>query len=156
MGIGNSIIRPGQIGPLMSRVHQGLREAFETRLEPVGITPAEWGILSHLRHGVETPAELADCLGVNRAAVTRLLERLTEIGLVERAPNPDDRRSILVRPSARGAKAAEQAAELAEEVGQTFTAGLENGEREEFGRLLHKVARTIPGRRRLQDGCPHH
>jgi DNA-binding MarR family transcriptional regulator len=155
MGSGFTV-RPGQIGPLVSRVHQGLREAFENKLAPVGITPAEWGILAHLRKGVETPAELANCLGVNRAAVTRLLEHLTSVGLVERAPNPDDRRSILVKLSASGERVAGEVADLADEVGQVFTAGLEHGEREEFGRLLRKVARTIPGRRRLQDKCPEH
>lgn len=43
---------------------------------------------------------------LNRASdVTRLVDRLERAGLVERLPNPNDRRSVLVRATAAGQRA---------------------------------------------------
>lgn len=43
-----------------------------------------------------TPSELADKIGVTRATITGLLDRLAREGLVERAAHPTDRRSHVV------------------------------------------------------------
>jgi DNA-binding MarR family transcriptional regulator len=53
-------------------------------------------------HGPLTPSELADRERVQRPTVTRVLARLEEAGLVERAADPADRRSSLVSMSAEG------------------------------------------------------
>ena len=54
------------------------------------------------RHGPLTPSELAERERVQRPTVTRVLARLEEAGLVDRAADPQDRRSSLVSISDDG------------------------------------------------------
>jgi DNA-binding MarR family transcriptional regulator len=54
------------------------------------------------RHGPLTPSELAERERVQRPTVTRVLARLEEAGLVDRAADPGDRRCSLVSISGAG------------------------------------------------------
>src|SRR5919205_335605 len=54
------------------------------------------------RHGPLTPSELAAHERVRRPSITRVLARLEELGLIDRAPDPADRRSSLITASAEG------------------------------------------------------
>lgn len=49
--------------------------------------------------GVATPSELARHTGLTSGATTAMLDRLEKAGLIERRPNPDDRRGTLVAPA---------------------------------------------------------
>ncbi|MGH2536398.1 MAG: MarR family winged helix-turn-helix transcriptional regulator [Candidatus Promineifilaceae bacterium] len=46
--------------------------------------------------GVATPSELATNTGLSSGATTAMLDRLERGGLIERRPNPEDRRSTLI------------------------------------------------------------
>jgi DNA-binding MarR family transcriptional regulator len=48
------------------------------------------------RHGPTTPSELAARERIQRPTATRVLARLEEMGLIQRTPDPQDRRSSLV------------------------------------------------------------
>jgi len=68
-----------------------------------GLSPSQTAALATIeRHGPLTPSELANRERVQRPTVTRVLARLEEAGLVERAADPADRRSWLVSVSAGG------------------------------------------------------
>ena len=54
------------------------------------------------RHGPVTPSELAEHERVQRPTATRVITRLEELGLLERAPDPSDRRSSLITTSVAG------------------------------------------------------
>lgn len=56
--------------------------------------------------GIATPSELARHTGLTSGATTAMLDRLEKAGLIERRPNPDDRRGILVTPAKSGAEKA--------------------------------------------------
>jgi DNA-binding MarR family transcriptional regulator len=47
--------------------------------------------------GYSTPTEVAGYLGLTSGAVTNMIDRMTSAGLLERAPNPNDRRGSLLR-----------------------------------------------------------
>ena len=49
--------------------------------------------------GIATPSELARFTGLTSGATTAMLDRLEKAGLIERRPNPDDRRGTLVAPT---------------------------------------------------------
>jgi DNA-binding MarR family transcriptional regulator len=55
------------------------------------------------RHGPLTPSELADLERVKRPSATRIVARLADAGLVERAADPDDGRVSLVSLTKAGA-----------------------------------------------------
>jgi DNA-binding MarR family transcriptional regulator len=63
----------------------------------VGFTASQGALLATIeRHGPLTPSELAQRERVQRPTVTRMLARLEEDGIVQRAADPADGRSFLV------------------------------------------------------------
>jgi DNA-binding MarR family transcriptional regulator len=57
--------------------------------------------------GTATPTELAKHTGLTSGATTAMLDRLEKAGLIERRPNPNDRRGTLIAPEqSSGAKMA--------------------------------------------------
>src|SRR4051812_50187639 len=81
------------------RTARRLRQEAGTELPP-SMTAA---LATIERHGPITPSELAARERIQRPTATRVLARLVEEGLVERTPDPQDRRSALVSatPAAR-------------------------------------------------------
>lgn len=72
----------------------------------LGVGVAESVALSEVYHrGPLPPSVLVLRLGIASASVTALLDRLTLAGLLERQPNPADRRSVLVVLTPRGRSA---------------------------------------------------
>jgi DNA-binding MarR family transcriptional regulator len=82
-----------------------VRTARRLRQEAGGeLSPSLTAALSTVeRHGPMTPSELAARERIQRPTATRVLARLADEGLVERTPDPQDRRSALVSatPAAR-------------------------------------------------------
>ena len=56
--------------------------------------------------GISTPTELARHTGLTSGATTAMLDRLEKAGLIERRPNPDDRRGTLIVPAKSAAEKA--------------------------------------------------
>lgn len=65
----------------------------------VSITRNDLRALNALERGPLKPRDLADRLGLTTGAVTSLIDRLERRGLAARAPDPDDRRGVLVVPT---------------------------------------------------------
>lgn len=59
-------------------------------------------LIAYLEDGPHTVRGLAARLEVSKPAITRSLDRLAELGLAKRAPDPRDRRSVLVTRTRRG------------------------------------------------------
>ena len=56
------------------------------------------------QRGRASPSELARHTGLTSGATTAMLDRLEKAGLIERQPNPKDRRGTLIVPAKAGAK----------------------------------------------------
>lgn len=50
-------------------------------------------------HGAAVPSELAQWASVTTGGMTVVLDRLEKAGYITRAPNPKDRRSLIIRPA---------------------------------------------------------
>jgi DNA-binding MarR family transcriptional regulator len=82
-----------------------LRCAGTGRMVKAGISMTHLHILWVLEHHGEMPmSRLAELLDVSDSNATGLIDRMEERGLVERVRVPDDRRVVLVRASAEGAR----------------------------------------------------
>jgi DNA-binding MarR family transcriptional regulator len=57
----------------------------------------------HLNDGPHTVRGMAAALNVNKPAITRALDKLEAMDLVRREDDPQDRRSVLVKRTAKGA-----------------------------------------------------
>jgi DNA-binding MarR family transcriptional regulator len=55
---------------------------------------------------IATPSELARHTGLTSGATTAMLDRLEKADLIERRPNPDDRRGTLITPAKAAAEKA--------------------------------------------------
>ncbi len=90
-----------------------------------GMTRAKWAVLARLdRFEGLKQTELAEMLDLQPISLTRLLDGLADNGLIERRPDPDDRRAkrLFLTPAARPLLA--QLTELGEELMATALAGL--------------------------------
>lgn len=70
----------------------------ETVARKLGMSAAEsrcLGVLNDLE--VATPGQLAQATGLTTGAITGIVDRLEKAGYAKREPNPNDRRSLLVR-----------------------------------------------------------
>jgi DNA-binding MarR family transcriptional regulator len=56
------------------------------------------------QEGTTTPSKLAKHTGLTSGATTAMLDRLEKAGLIERKPNPNDRRGTLIVPHKSSAK----------------------------------------------------
>jgi len=66
--------------------------------EHAGLGLTDMQLLNLLQlHGPSTPGHLASWSGLSSGGVTVALDRLSKAGYVGRAPNPADRRSLIVR-----------------------------------------------------------
>src|ERR1700753_4041768 len=91
-----------------------------------GMTRAKWAVLARLdRFEGLKQAELAEMLDLQPISLTRLLDGLAENGLIERRPDPEDRRvkRLYLTPDAR--PLLERRTELGEDLMETALAGLD-------------------------------
>jgi DNA-binding MarR family transcriptional regulator len=89
----------------LHRMIGSLRCAGTGRMVKAGISMTHLHILWVLEHhGDLTMSRLAEMLDVSVSNATGLIDRMEERGLVERVRVPDDRRVVLVRASAEGAR----------------------------------------------------
>jgi len=71
-----------------------LRRSFDRRAATLGVTRAQWKVLFRLsRQPGLRQVELADKLDVEPITLSRIIDRLADAGLVERTPDPADRRA---------------------------------------------------------------
>jgi DNA-binding MarR family transcriptional regulator len=54
--------------------------------------------------GVSTPTELSKYTGISTGATTAMLDRLEHARLIQRKPNPNDRRGVLIQVDKRSMK----------------------------------------------------
>lgn len=103
-----------------------LRTYADHEARRFGMTRAKWAVLARLdRFEGLKQAELAEMLDLQPISLTRLLDGLADGGLIERRPDPDDRRAkrLFLTPAARPLLA--QLTELGEELMATALAGLD-------------------------------
>jgi DNA-binding MarR family transcriptional regulator len=100
----------GELGRILRDV-LGLAAGFERRLGGVlEVNPTDMKAMEHLiQEGSLSPTELAGRLGITTAAATLVVDRLVEVGHVDRRPHPHDRRRVVVvpRPASVGRAMAE-------------------------------------------------
>jgi len=84
------------------------------------IQPGHHTVLRHLGEDGARPSELAAQAGVSRQAVTKTLDDLERVGLVEREPDPADGRGVVVRYTPRGLAALEVARTRGKELERRF------------------------------------
>jgi DNA-binding MarR family transcriptional regulator len=86
---------------------------------------------------------LAEIAHVDVSTASRQVARLVELGLVERRPDPDDRRASLISPTPRGHELRTKMGEARREWLALVMADFSPAEREQFAHLLRRFVDRI-------------
>ena len=128
------------VGYLMRRVLLAITQDTDKRLEPHGLTHAQWGPLFFLRKsGSATVAELARELQTDPGAMTRMLDRLEAKGLCRRVRSVSDRRVVNIELTDEGSAAAQQVPEVLCQVQNEYLAGFDTDEWNQLKSYLHRI-----------------
>jgi DNA-binding MarR family transcriptional regulator len=93
--------RAAQLRTAIVRTSRRLRQ--EAAAETSGLTPTSVAALATIeRHGPMTPSEIAAIERVKRPTITRTLGCLEREALIDRSPDPTDKRSALVSVNGAG------------------------------------------------------
>jgi DNA-binding MarR family transcriptional regulator len=119
-------------------VRQNLRERFDT-------TIARFDLLSQLDRAPEglTMGELSSRLMVTNGNVTGLTDALVREGLVSRAPEPGDRRSLRIRLTAAGKQFFDAMTPVHEGWIDRLMAGLTRAEMAHLLKLLGRLKQSL-------------
>jgi DNA-binding MarR family transcriptional regulator len=116
---------------------------INARLAEFGLTRNSWDVLASLRRAGPphrlSPTELYRSLMRSSGAMTHRLAELERAGLVERAPDPEDGRSLLVELTRKGLTLVDRVAPAHIDNERALLAGLSDDEQAALAALLSKL-----------------
>lgn len=124
-------------------VARQLRHLSRKTLEPWEVSPSHARVLSVLaKHGVMRLSELSEHLRIAARSTTEVVDALDERGLIERRPDPTDRRATLVELTDQGRdiNTAIRAARATE--ADAFFGSLSDTDHDHLTRILRKLRRS--------------
>ncbi|GAA4623387.1 MarR family winged helix-turn-helix transcriptional regulator [Cellulomonas oligotrophica] len=131
-----------QLGSLLAR----WRDAVGSALADVPQGPRGYHVLRAVAHGAPpTQGALAASLGIDRTVMTYLVDRLVGCDLVERQPDPADRRARRVVATAAGREVLDDLEQRIRAAEEQVLAGLDPDERRVLRRLLARTTRPPQG-----------
>jgi DNA-binding MarR family transcriptional regulator len=122
---------------------QRVNDCTNDTLAPLGLNAAKYNYLVVLYmtpKGMLTLNEISDLIHTSNATVTSMVKTLENDGLVRRSAHPTDRRSVVVRLTAKGRKRVEAAIPLHHRNIDDAMSELAIAERAQLGALLLKLA----------------
>ena len=132
------------IGDLIGDVSRMIRTVYDRRVEPLGLTRAQWRVMTRLNRLEScTQTELATALEIEKPTLGKLIERLEVKGWVDRRADPNDARSkrLYLTPAARPVLA--DMHKEAEDVVAGIFAGLDGEEAARLHAMLDHIKRNL-------------
>src|SRR3954467_6235755 len=132
------------IGVVISDVARLLRTEFDRRVRRLGITRAQWLVLTRLhRRPGASPSELAEMMEVEKATAGRMIDRLVANGWVERRTQADDRRVKRVYLTREAERVHKRIWRVAEATVETALADLSAPESRQLMALLQRIKKPL-------------
>lgn len=140
------------IGFLLNDTARLFRRAFNARVKDSGMTALQWRLMVYLRRneGIRQ-GPLAELIEVEPITLSRMVDRLADAGLIERRPDPADRRAwlLFLTPAATARLEAISGPALA--LVDEATEGMNAAEMAELTRLVERMQANL-SRRVARDG----
>jgi len=133
--------RTNELGELLMRASRAQRRRWRDVLAPWDLSPHQARALAVVceRDGVRL-SDLAEALRIAPRSATEVADGLQERGLVERTPDPGDRRAVILRPTGEGRRIrGEIGAARAADSSELF-ARLSPDDRDALARILRTLA----------------
>lgn len=128
-----------RIGRLARHLDLARKDAFATS----GVESWEFDVLAALRRAGDpyelSPGKLLRETLVTSGTMTNRVDRLTARGLVERLPDPNDRRGVLVRLTPEGRSRVDAAFEALLDAERALMPDLDADDREQLAALLRRL-----------------
>lgn len=127
----------------ISRAAHLLEKAQEQVFSDFGIHRGRFDVLAALRRAGPpfclSPTALYNSLLISSGAMTHRLDRLAEAGLIERIPDEQDGRSLLVKLTEKGRKTVDRAISAHLDNEEKLISSLRPSEQRELAELLRKL-----------------
>ena len=135
------------IGTMLSQVARLLRREFDARARAIGVTRPQWQvlILVHRNAGINQGG-LAELLEVEPITLSRMIDRLQEAQLVERRPDPADRRAWRLFLTSKGDELLAKLMPLAQETYEFSVEGVSDEDRERMMAALLRMRANLSPR----------
>lgn len=135
------------IGSMIAQVARLMRRSFDERARSIGVTRPQWQVLSLLaRHEGINQGGLAEILEVEPITLGRMIDRLQEAAVVERRPDPADRRAWRLFLTDKGSQLINQLRPLALETLETALDGVDPARRDEMMVALDRMRGNLSRR----------
>jgi MarR family transcriptional regulator, transcriptional regulator for hemolysin len=131
--------RADYVGYLIGDVSRMIRTVYDRRVEPLGLTRAQWRVMTRLNRLEScTQTELAAELEIEKPTLGKLIERLEAKGWVERRADANDARTKRLFLTRAARPLLEEMSQRADEVIKGVFAGIG---REDSARLRETLTR---------------
>ena len=144
---------PEELADAVQMLSRRIRHGALHRLAPLGLTPGQSRALSALDKAGRPlrMAELAEALRVVPRSATGVVDGLVEAGLVARAADPANRRSVLVALTDAGRGRLDALTEARRQTAEELFGALDPAEQRQLLALLTRLDRDRPDRPRRTD-----
>jgi DNA-binding MarR family transcriptional regulator len=133
-------VPPDSVAFLLSQLGFASSKCFAEELKPLGIHPGEFALMRFVAASEgQSQQTLAERIGIPPSRMVVKVDALEEAGLVERRPDPDDRRIRALHLTRKGKALLERAGKIAVDYELRLCSELDPGERERLVELLQKV-----------------
>jgi len=150
----DSLLAGDSIGLLMKQCVGGLGREIQERMNAHAVTYAQWPALAALsRQQSRTAADLARELQTDAGAMTRMLDRLEEKGLITRTRDQADRRVTQIQLTTEGLEAVSPIREVLAEVLNQALRGFSEEEFERLRGYLRRVHANVGNCKAADDTC---
>ena len=130
----------------VDKIDRYLKNAFRASLGQAGLTKEEWKVILALSRGVRSHGWLCRDLDVSTGAMTNRLDKLEDRGLIKRAPDPEDRRGVLLELTDGGRARLEEYIDAGASKEIELLSGLSLAEKRDLNALLSKLLGSLQQR----------
>jgi DNA-binding MarR family transcriptional regulator len=123
----------------VEKINRYFQNASRASLGEVGLTKEEWKVLMALHDDVRSHGWLCRDLDVSTGAMTNRLDKLERRGLILRAPDPQDRRGVLLELTAAGQARLEEYIDAGAKRERELLDDLTLRDKQQLNRLLSKL-----------------
>lgn len=131
-------------GHYFSRISRALTRIGDARFQELGFATAQLPVLSALKDGASlSQMELARWAKVEQPSMAQLLTRMERDGLIQRKPDPTDRRSSLVSLTETAEAKLPKGRAILQQANREMTSGFTKAEVATLVDLLQRVLANV-------------
>ena len=136
-----------RVGFLIHDVSRIKKKVFNQKLADKNITRSQWWVLVHLaryekKEGI-SQTKLAELMDQGKVSLGGLLDRLEKLELVERRPDPNDRRANRIVITPKGDNLLDDMYNISDELNKQVMAGIAKQDQTKLIEILSRIKENL-------------